>query len=42
VRLWDDTWVFAAGNNPLTEQIRNAVENGTKKFLTVWNLANKP
>jgi hypothetical protein len=37
VRLWDYTSLLVAGNHPLTQQVRNAIE----KFLTTWNLANK-
>jgi hypothetical protein len=40
VRLWDDGWLTVG--NPHSERVRNAIENATKKFLTTWNLANKP
>lgn len=42
VVFWDDYWMGFSNQNEHKKTIRDAVEVVTKKFLTKWNLDNKP
>jgi hypothetical protein len=41
VKLWDDIWVTSSNRADHPQKIQHAVENATKKFVTIWNIANK-
>jgi hypothetical protein len=42
VEFWHDYWMGFSGQNQHSKMIRDAVEVVAKKFLTKWNLDNKP
>jgi hypothetical protein len=42
VELWKDNWLSVSVAHLHPQQIKTAVEGATKKFVTQWNLANKP
>jgi hypothetical protein len=42
VVIWEYNQVAYAGKDQHAQQIRNIIENATKRFVTEWNLANRP
>jgi len=43
VRLWQEELLIVSSKmKDHAQRIRTEVENLTKKFLTEWNLANRP
>jgi hypothetical protein len=42
VQLWEDSWLGFSHANEHGEMVRQKIETSTKKFLTKWNLDNKP
>jgi hypothetical protein len=42
VKLWDDETIGVSAANQHGRQIQGMIEDYTKKFLTAWNLDNKP
>lgn len=42
ILLWSDHVAGYAVQHLHAQQMRNAIENSTKRFITTWNLANKP
>jgi hypothetical protein len=39
--LWSDRWVSFSSPSRHPQQVQQAVETSTKKFVTIWNNANK-
>jgi hypothetical protein len=42
VELWEDNTVLVSIADRHPQQLKLAIENMTKNFVTAWNLANKP
>jgi hypothetical protein len=42
IQLWDAEWNGFSQANQHNRMIKNTIEDMTKKFLTAWNLDNKP
>jgi hypothetical protein len=42
VEYWHDNWLGFSGQSQHNKMIRDDVEAATKRFLTKWNLDNKP
>jgi hypothetical protein len=41
LRLWDNLWVSSSAPANHPQKIQRSVEASAKKFVTIWNIANK-
>jgi hypothetical protein len=42
VNLWHNGVIFSSSPSRHLSQVTSEIENSTKKFITDWNLDNKP